>query len=359
MRWSYQVFKVYGIPIQLHLTFIVWFMMILGVFGIQGFLFFTLLFTIVLAHELVHSLTAILYNVNVAKITLLPIGGLASIELPDDPMLELKVSVVGPLFNFMLAGVGFVLLTAFGLEYIGYGPVMDGVMTGSFAMDSASGILSVIVSINLILGAFNMLPAFPMDGGRVFRGTLALWIDYVAATRVATLIGQLIFLTIAFFGLLSFNLLWIVIGVFLFYAGGSEMRYVNLRRLLGGLRLRDIAIPGLTYVNESLTWRQFMGTVYRRGRSLYLVVDSLGALKGVLDLTQLSSVDLEGTVGESASLEYTVLEGRTSVQDALKTLLVKNLVLVEDGGKLAGYVTPDTLSNTALYYGIGKRLNRP
>ncbi|MBD3387668.1 MAG: hypothetical protein GF416_01345 [Candidatus Altiarchaeales archaeon] len=352
MRWSYSIFKVKGISIELHLLFIVWFMFILVGLGIQGFLFFSLIFTIVLAHELVHSLTAMMHGVKVPKITLLPIGGVASIELPDDPVVELRVAVVGPMFNFMLAAVGLLLIFALNLDFIGYDEVTSGIVDGSFAMDSLSGIVSIIVSLNLILGAFNMLPAFPMDGGRVFRSTLALWMDYTRATRIATAVGQFIFLTIAFLGLLSWNIWWIAIGGLLYLAGGSELKYISLRRALKGARLRDIAVQDIRYVNDGLTWREFLNTTFRRGENLYVKVDSDGVMRGVLDIRALKKVDPESRIGEEDGLDFLVLDGDLRVDESLKLLLGKTLVLVSDRNKLLGYITQDSLADATVFFAL-------
>ncbi|MFH1054607.1 MAG: site-2 protease family protein [Candidatus Altiarchaeota archaeon] len=356
MRWSYRLFRVNGISIELHLTFILFFMLIFMSSGWPGFMFFILIFATVLAHELIHSLTAVLHGIRVPKIMLLPIGGLASIEMPDDPILELKVSIVGPLFNFMLAGVGLLMFSALNSSFVGYGTVVDWVFSGSFGMDSVSAVLSVIVSINLTLGLFNMLPAFPMDGGRVFRSILAFWMDYVKATKIATLVGQLIFSALAFIGILTFNIWWVIIGMFLSYAGGSELKYVNLKALVSGVKLRDIAVPGLIYVNSSLSWGDFLSTVYRRGRSLYLTVDSSGVVKGVLDLAELRSADLNRPVGDAPATEYSVLDGGLMVSGILKVLLSQKLVLVSDGGRLLGYVTPETLADSAAYMSLSRTL---
>jgi Zn-dependent protease len=352
MRWTYRIFKVNGISVELHLTFILFFLLILAFSGVQAFLFFSLIFTVVLAHELIHSFTAIIHGIRVPRITLTPIGGLASIELPDDPVLEIKVSVVGPLFNFMLAGIGVIMLYAVDSGYTGFGQVVQSVFSDDYGMGSLQSVLSVIVSMNFTLGAFNMLPAFPMDGGRVFRGVLALWMDYAKATRIASAVGQLMFACLTVLGILSGNIWWVFIGLFLYYAGGSELRYVNLRSIIGDARMRDLASSGISYVSASLTWREFMSTVYRKGRRLYLIVGPDGALRGVLDVGQVAGAAPDGLVGDSQTAEYGVLDGRLRAADALKQILSKRLVLVVEDGKFIGYVDPETLSESAAYLSL-------
>ena len=356
MRWSYRIFRVKGISVELHLSFLLFFMLVYMASGLQAILFFILVFAVVLAHELMHSLTAILHGIVVQRITLLPIGGLASIELPDDPMLELKVSIVGPLFNFVMAAIGIILLAAVHSSYMGLENVMAGVFSEGFGVDSLSSVLSIIVSLNLVLGAFNMLPAFPMDGGRVFRSVLALWMDYARATRIATSLGQLIFIVMAIVSLLTMNFLWAIIAIFLYYSGGNELRYVSLKSLFGDVALRDIAVPGICYVNSAISWEEFLSTVYRRGQNLYLVVDSEGLMRGVLDMNELAGIDMKRAVGETHGRSYSVMEGGLKAADVLKKLLGRDLVLVVDKGRFIGYMTPETLANAASYISLRRRL---
>jgi len=326
--------------------------------GLQALMLYLLIFTIVLAHELIHSLTAIAHGVRVPKITLMLFGGVASIELLDDPLLELKVSIVGPLFNFMLAGIGFALIIGLNSNLLGFDSLVEGIMSGAYLMSETSVILSTLVWFNLLLGGFNILPAFPMDGGRVFRSVLALWIDYAEATRISTVVGNFILILIGVMGL--FNI-WIftfwttIISLFLMFASGNELKYVNFKRLVGDARLRDIAVEGLIYVNDSLTWRDFFQTVYRRGHSLYLVVDSGGVLKGVFNLADLESMDLNQRVSGAPMMQYSVLSGGLGVAGTLKSLLTERLILVTEDSRLIGYVTPEILASSAAYLSIAKR----
>jgi Zn-dependent protease len=349
MNWSVRLFRISGISVELHLTFLLFALLILITGGLDSLMFLFLVFTIVLAHEFIHSMTAVAHGINVPRITLTPIGGLASIDLPEDPMLELKVSIVGPLFNFLLAIFSIFILYALNPAVLDVGQLSTDNMMNIMQSDSLTGILLMMVSINLTLGAFNMLPAFPMDGGRVFRSVLALWMDYEKATRVASSVGQVIFLALALIGIVDGNLWLVLIGLFLSYSGGNEVKYVNLRRLLGQATLSDIAEDRFSYVNSSLTWGEFASTVFRRGRSIYLIVDSLGSLRGVLDLSTLVGIDPNKTVGNYRTTEYVVLDGGTKVVDSLKHLFSRRIVLVSSADKIVGYITAETLSDSAPY----------
>jgi Zn-dependent protease len=356
MRWSYSIFRVRGISIELHLTFLL-FMFLLLLADPQIFLFYVLMFSIVLAHECVHSFTAILHGIRVPRILLTPIGGMASIEMPDDPALEMKVSIVGPLFNFALAGMGAAMMMALNVSLYTFDGLSEAIINGS-GIGTTVGMLNILVWWNFVLGAFNMLPAFPMDGGRVFRSVLALWVDFDQATKIATIAGQMIGLTLAFIGLLTPNLWYVLIGLYISWAGGSEARYVNLRRMMEGLSLADLASAKLGRVNAALPWRDFISTVYRKGRYIYLVVNDYGVVKGVLDIGSLNRIDPDAPVGNIPSTGYTVLEGRMKASDALKTLMSRRLILVSEGGKLVGYVTAETLSDSAAHLSLTKAAER-
>jgi Zn-dependent protease/CBS domain-containing protein len=357
MRWSYPVFKVMGISVEVHLTFIIFFLLFLMA-GLANFLFLVLIFTVVLAHELVHSIAALLSDIPVPKITLLPIGGLATIELPENPILELKISVVGPLFNFFMAGVCMVLLASLGLGVVEYGSMISRLEEGSLVMN-LQHILSLLVWVNFLLGSFNMLPAFPMDGGRVFRSVLALWMDYITATRIALSVGQGIFVLFMVAGIFLGNIWWIIIGFFLFSVGPSELRYVGLRKAFHGINLGDIVSREVDYVNSTLTVGEFLRLIARPSQRYYPVVDYNGVVRGILDIEVLKGLEgerLNTRVSGYMRGGYVVLDAGDSVEDNLKVLLTKDVVLVTDSGKLVGLITQDDFTSATLFYSVGQRM---
>jgi len=189
MKWSWKIAKVAGIDVYLHMTFlilIVWiglgYWQLAGTVAavVSGVSFILALFFCVLLHEFGHALTARQFGIRTKSIMLLPIGGIASIEkMPEDPRLEILIALAGPAVSSAIALVLWIVLS------MGNGlvPLEDLSVTGG-------SFLQRLMIINILLAAFNMLPAFPMDGGRVFRALLSLRMEPVKATRIAAVVAQ-------------------------------------------------------------------------------------------------------------------------------------------------------------------------
>ncbi len=245
MNQGIPLFKIRGIQIRMHYTFpliLVFaafqFALITGQ-GLTGALFgvivTSILFAIVVLHELGHSFAAQHYGIQVKQIVLLPIGGVAQLaRMPEKPSQELVISAAGPLVNFALAAV----LAVFGLAY--------GQEFGlQFAFRLPAGItfgavFSYIFAANLFLGLFNLLPAFPMDGGRILRSLLAMRIDHSRATTLAVTIGQGIAVLMGLWGILGGGGFFLIfIAIFIFGAAGQEGRMARVRTALGDMTVRE------------------------------------------------------------------------------------------------------------------------
>ena len=212
MRWSWRIGSVVGIPIYIHATFfliIVWVALSHWLQGqtlgaiLTGIAFVLALFACVVLHELGHALTARRYRIKTRDITLLPIGGIARLErMPDDPREELWVALAGPAVNVAIAAVLFLALYVTG----SWQPLNRlSLAEGSF--------LQRLMLLNVFLVGFNLLPAFPMDGGRVLRALLATTLSYVRSTQLAATIGQAMALLFGFVGFLT-NPFLIIIAFF-------------------------------------------------------------------------------------------------------------------------------------------------
>jgi Zn-dependent protease len=228
MSWSYKFARVAGIDLKIHITFILFLIYIaFAYFSVggptaarQGVIFILLLFGCVLLHELGHALTAKKFNIGTTDITLLPIGGVARLEhIPDDPKQEFLIAIAGPLVNVVIA-----ILLVF---YLGHRAAMSdfqGLTTPRVAM------LSKLATVNVGLVLFNLIPAFPMDGGRILRSVLAMKMDYLRATEIAARIGQALAIVFGIIGFFS-NTFLIFIAFFVYMGAQQEAAMARARRI--------------------------------------------------------------------------------------------------------------------------------
>jgi Zn-dependent protease len=229
MRWSWRIGRIAGIGIYVHATFLLIVLWIVaqeyayGARAVAGAMtYIAALFAIVVLHELGHALTARRFGVLTRDIILLPIGGVARLErMPRDPRQELLVALGGPAVNVALAILFFAMV-----RLTGQLPTAD--LYEFDPLLSVRGFLYQLVFVNLILALFNMLPAFPMDGGRVLRALLAMRMtSYARATRIAARIGRVLALVLGAAGLYELrNPFWLLIALFVWLAAGNEARAV-------------------------------------------------------------------------------------------------------------------------------------
>jgi Zn-dependent protease/predicted transcriptional regulator len=187
------------------------------------------IFFCVLLHEFGHALAAQKYNIQTKDITLLPIGGVARLEkLPEDPKQELWVAFAGPLVNIAIFVIIAIVLTITGIP----------LTTMETLAINGSTFLVFLASANIILALFNLLPAFPMDGGRVLRAFLAIKMPRAKATKIAGGIGQLMAILFVFYGLFG-NPVLILIGIFIFLGAGAEVKQTQKESVLKGFKVKD------------------------------------------------------------------------------------------------------------------------
>jgi Zn-dependent protease len=220
MGWSWRIGRVKGIDVDIHVTFLIFLAWIAFsnyrasgdlTYVASGLLFTLALFGIVVLHELGHALAARRYGIRTRAITLLPIGGVASLErMPRKPRQELVVALAGPAVNVVLAAAIYVLLNL----GAGLAPVSDVFRAGT-------SFLSQLFWVNVSLAIFNLIPAFPMDGGRVLRALLAMRLGHARATQVAAMIGQLMAIVFLFLGIFT-NPMLIFIAMFVWFGAASE-----------------------------------------------------------------------------------------------------------------------------------------
>lgn len=343
MRGSLKLFTWFGIPVHLHWTFGLIFVYALWI-GYSNNLdiistvwligFFIALFGCVLLHEYGHSLTARRYGVETRDIILTPIGGIARLErMPEKPIQEFLVAIAGPLVNVVIAAVLFLLsmlifqgerwelfkwflksqfLFSGGEEA---GDVME--ETGA----SMSGILfylPVLVATNIGLVVFNLIPAFPMDGGRIFRSLLAMRIGRVKATRAAALVGQVIAVIFIVVGVLNWEKAstLTLIGFFVFITARTENSMVRLDDILRRFKARDLLRPHFTRLTTN-DWMQTPIEMLQHGlERSFLVFDLSEKLVGALEEADI----LDAMKKRDFSAEITQYVQRAELVDAEESL---------------------------------------
>jgi Zn-dependent protease len=237
MNRSFRVLTVRGIDIRLHITFpliLLWAAFQFSSFGgglssaIFGVLVISLLFVLVTLHELGHSFAAMRYGVAVEQIVLSPIGGIAQLQrMPDKPVQEFVIAIAGPAVNVLAAivmGLGAWLLPINLLNPLA--------VLGGGTSITLSSLFTYVFIYNIFLAVFNLLPAFPMDGGRVLRSLLAMRLDYARATQIAAAVGRGFAVLLGLYGFFSGGIFLVFIALFIFFGAGQEVQMARLREAL-------------------------------------------------------------------------------------------------------------------------------
>lgn len=346
MRWSLPVARVAGIPIRVHATFLLllaWFAW-LGweadglVSSLWALALIVSLFVCIVLHELAHSLVAIRFGAEVRGVTLLPIGGVASMKsIPEKPTHELLVAVAGPLVNILIAAV----LVAVRGGFPSWADAADFPTSGTALVDA-------LIRANIVLVAFNLVPAFPMDGGRVLRSLLALVLPYEQATSLASTVGQVLAVGLIVLGLTSSPLL-VIIGLFVFLGADSEGRAVRVKHLLRDVSVGDVMVTGFRALSPEDTIARCLEHVYHnRQEDFPVLVD--GRLVGVLPrktwLSALHAGGPEQKVGAIMLKHFVSISPSLSLARLCQDLwsLPQGVFPVVSGGAVVGLLTADDVS---------------
>lgn len=295
MKASQKLGRVAGIDLYVHVTF--W--LFLAWIGVSEYLrdrsiravtsgvgFVLLVFGTVVLHELGHALTARRYGIKTRDITLYPTGGVARLErMPDDPREELWVALAGPAVNVALATVAFVVLFALGAS-----------LAPTRVLGTEGSLLARFAWVNVTLAIFNLLPAFPMDGGRVLRALLAMKRSYVDATRTAAAVGRIFAVGLGILGLMS-NPMLLVIAVFVWTGAGAEAAETQAKAALSGLPVRAAMVTDAHALGPTDTLGAAAERMLSTSQVDFPVVDEHGRFVGMLfhdDLIVALASDLGG-----------------------------------------------------------------
>ncbi len=346
MKWSWKLGKVAGIDVFMHATFLLLIGWVALSYWLQagnlttvltGVGFILALFACVVLHELGHALTARRYGIQTRDITLLPIGGVARLErMPDNPAHELWVALAGPAVNVVIAAVLFGWLGLTGsLE-----PWRSLSLTGG-------PFLQRLMVVNLFLVGFNMLPAFPMDGGRVLRALLATRIEYTRATHLAAGLGQGIALLLGLLGLFT-NPFLVFTALFVWIGAAQEASMVQMRTALGGIPVSRAMVTQFETLSSADPISHAVQLILAGSQHDFPVVDD-GAVVGVLTRADLLAALAHGRQNEWVRnvmrTQFGLIEPGMMLERAsarLRDCDCHTLPVVRNG-QLVGLVTMDNI----------------
>jgi Zn-dependent protease/CBS domain-containing protein len=347
LGWSLKIGSVAGTAVRIHVTFLLFLAWLFGVYYISGgaqaawsgLLFLVLLFLCVLLHEFGHIFTARAFGVHTPDVILLPIGGMARLErIPEKPREEFLIAVAGLAVNVVIAG----LLVLLGGAHLRLDTL------ASFG-NISGGLVERLAVANLFLAAFNLIPAFPMDGGRVLRALLATRLGYVRATEIAAMIGQWVAFALGFLGLFG-NPLLIFIAIFVYLAASSEARLVAIRAMSRGVPVTAAMMTQFATLTPDEPVDAAVETLLRTSQGEFPVVDGLGRPVGVLgrnDLIRaLKERGPDARVADAMTDRIPTVSKSACLEDAVRLLQGKSVPavgVVDAAQRLIGLVTSETI----------------
>jgi stage IV sporulation protein FB len=354
MPWSVNLGSIAGTAVRIHVTFLLflaWIFVASYVTGgaqaaWDGLIFMLLVFACVLAHEFGHIFTARAFGVATPDVTLLPIGGVARLErIPEKPWEEFLVAIAGPAVNVVIA----VALLIFG------GAVMDPQNLQAIETSRAS-LVDRLAAVNLFLVLFNLIPAFPMDGGRVLRALLSIRMGFLRATEIAARIGQAFAFLLGFIGLFG-NPILIFIAIFVYLAAASESQLVAIRAMSRGVPVSAAMMTQYATLPPDAQVEDAVQLLLRTSQGEFPVVDGQDRLMGLVTRNNLIRVLKErgpdAPVTDAMTAEIPTIALRRHLEDAFRLLQEKSapaVGVVDPNGRLVGLVTSETVGEMLMVH---------
>ncbi len=359
MKWSWKITEYRGIPVNIHATFLLivawiainsWSHSQNAGLVLEDIIFVLGIFICVVLHEFGHALMAQKYGIATRDITLYPIGGVARLErMPDDPRQELAIALAGPAVNVVIATAIFcgMLLTGnlqFAMGVEGAGASFWGRMMG----------------VNILLVAFNMLPAFPMDGGRVVRSLLALSMEYGRATRIAAGLGKSMAILFAIVGF-YINPFLVLIGVFVWFGATQEANMIQMRDTFGDVSVDSAMMTRFQILHTSDTVGRAVEYLLAGAQQDFPVAEG-GNIVGVLtreDIMEgLARRGQHALVGDIMQREFesaTIGDRLQNVVDRLIAGQTRIIPVLRDR-QIVGLLTTENISEFMMIHSAMKRL---
>jgi stage IV sporulation protein FB len=356
MTWSFPVGRILGTEVRIHATF---FLLLLWI-GVAGFLeggsrdaivsllFILALFACVVLHEFGHTLMARRYGISTPDITLLPIGGMARLErMPEKPAQEIAVALAGPAVNVAIWAV--IVLV--------FGATTD-LQSLAELEDPAAGFWARLAAVNLFLVLFNLIPAFPMDGGRVFRALLSIPFGRVKATRIAAHAGQGVAFVFGFLALTTGNPLLLLIAVFVFVAAAAESSDVALRDMARDVPARAAMITAFEALGPGDGVEAMAAGLIRTTQHEFPVLGPGGHLAGFVPRQAIFAAVTGRQSGLTAAeamvrdIPTVALHAPlTAVLDALAKPGVPAVGVTDPNGRFLGYITAENIGELMVLRG--------
>lgn len=363
MSWSLKLITIRGIPIRVHITFllIVLWAAYIGLMGSnsgwpRGVLFmvvFTLLlFLCVVLHELGHSLVAQLFGVKVHNITLWPIGGIARLSrMPERPYQEFLITAAGPAVNIFLA-LGLIVLAVLWITPAGIARLITSPwqLQSLFASMSGQALVLLLAANNALLAVFNLVPAFPMDGGRLLRSLLAAVLPFRSATRIASFVGQALAVLMGLIALVTGSFFLGLVAIFVFAGAWQERQMAVATETLRGRWVRQVMQPLGHRLSPWQTLGEALSEVATLPQAAYLVVED-GRLVGLVTRGELLSALRKA--GEMARLHAhmpkrtVILTPGMSLTQAQEQLQIRPVAVVVENGQAVGLLSTADLARIA------------
>jgi Zn-dependent protease/predicted transcriptional regulator len=357
MKWSYRIGRIAGTDIKVHVTFLLlvaWW----AVIGYQGggtsgalsaALSLLALFACIVLHEFGHILMARRFGVRTPDVILLPIGGVARLErIPDEPRQELLIALAGPAVTAALALIFYVLLR----------------LTGGDAevdqLNPLAPFLNQLLVTNVWLLLFNMIPAFPMDGGRVLRALLASRLGLVRGTRVAATLGQGLALVGGLYGITTSHPFLVLIAFFVFLGASAEAEAVETRAAGDGLQVSQMMVTNFRTIPVHATLADAVDLLLSGEQREFPVVDNGGRIEGILTrdnlIRGLSKLGPGARVSEAMTPSVPVVHPTLAFREALERLRSSRLPalpVVDPTGALVGLLTSDNIADLLMVQRAG------
>ncbi|MDD3089325.1 MAG: site-2 protease family protein [Candidatus Omnitrophica bacterium] len=348
MTGSIRLARIFGIDIDIHITFFLLLAFFFMVMGASGLILILGVFFFVTMHELCHSVVAMRFGIKVKRITLLPIGGIASMsEMPTKPYQEFLISIAGPLSNIAVVVIFFYPLYVFlGPEKLFY-PLK--VMAGTAKSAEPLNTLAHIYWINLILAVFNIIPAFPMDGGRVLRSILANRMSYREATRIAVRLGHIFALVFGYLGIVHGQIFLLLVAVFIYFSASTEGMQVDVQETIKKYTVKDVLYADPVSLEPGTSLSKILEFMLHRHQENFPVMmgdEIIGLVTKREVLLGLHERDKDATAEEIMRKDVPAIDLSGDLYTAQKMMQTNSTpaLPVVSKGKLVGLIAIDDIS---------------